>query len=437
MYRIFSSSRAAIDLASIMVGVIIIGIIGGVISATIFAVIPWAQDKTAKQQLDSIVQAESAHAGLSTDSGNYRFADSKELDTAGLLTANPQYCVVKSSDSKTYQAFSKSATGKIFTVTTKEPKPVETQSSTTCLTTEENSEPITEPVDPNLSSFTFNCPAGITLAQVPVRFFDGTATWNDGTVSTPVGSSNRLPAKEVIPGVDYTVVLDGTFTDLSNTTPEPYSTRSCLKSMDSWGENSGTIYASYAFTGATHLISVPKELPSTVTTIDGAFIGATEFNQDISTWDISKITNLNNVFQDAQSFNQDISSWDISNVTTMSALFYGASSFNQDITSWDIKDVESIGYMFAYTDNFNQDISHWDTGKVTNMFGTFMGAKAFNQDISGWNTSKVTDMTGMFQDATAFNQNLSQWNVDKVTSYEYFSIRSAIAEGNTPLFVKS
>lgn len=436
MYRIFSSSRAAIDLASIMVGVIIIGIIGGVISATVFAVIPWTQDKTARQQLDSIVQAESAHAGLSTDSGDYRFADSKELDAAGLLTANPQYCAVKSSDGKNYQAFSKSATGKIFTVTTKEPKPVETQSSTTCLATEENSEPITEPVDPNLSSFTFNCPAGITLAQVPVRFFNGTATWNDGTVSTPVGGSSRLPAKEVVPGVDYTVVLDGTFTDLSNTTPEPYSTRSCLKSMDSWGENSGTVYASYAFAGATHLISVPKELPSTVTTIDGAFIGATEFNQDISTWDISNITNLNNVFQDAQSFNQDISSWDISNVTTMSALFYGASSFNQDITSWDIKDVESIGYMFAYADNFNQDISHWNTENVTDMFGTFMGAKAFNQDISGWNTSKVTDMTGMFQDALVFNQNLSQWNVDKVTSYNYFATRSALAEGNKPVFIK-
>lgn len=38
-----------IDLASIMVGIITLGIIAGVIAATVFAVIPWAQ-KNAEQQ---------------------------------------------------------------------------------------------------------------------------------------------------------------------------------------------------------------------------------------------------------------------------------------------------------------------------------------------------------------------------------------------------
>ena len=63
--EVFRNEQGVIDLASIMVGVIVIGMIGGVIAATVFAVIPWAQDAAAKQQLDNIVTAESAYMGYS------------------------------------------------------------------------------------------------------------------------------------------------------------------------------------------------------------------------------------------------------------------------------------------------------------------------------------------------------------------------------------
>jgi hypothetical protein len=53
------STRGAIDLASIMVGVLVIGIIGGVIAAMVFAVIPWSQDSAAKQTLSAVRDAES------------------------------------------------------------------------------------------------------------------------------------------------------------------------------------------------------------------------------------------------------------------------------------------------------------------------------------------------------------------------------------------
>ena len=54
-----ASVKGAVDLASIMVGVIVIGIIAGVISATVFAVIPWAQNSAAKESLASYRVAES------------------------------------------------------------------------------------------------------------------------------------------------------------------------------------------------------------------------------------------------------------------------------------------------------------------------------------------------------------------------------------------
>jgi hypothetical protein len=63
---VFKNEQGAIDLSSIMVGIIVIGLIGGIIAATIFTLIPWAQDNAAKQQLDAINAAESAYIGLAS-----------------------------------------------------------------------------------------------------------------------------------------------------------------------------------------------------------------------------------------------------------------------------------------------------------------------------------------------------------------------------------
>jgi hypothetical protein len=58
-----ANARASIDLASVMVGVIVIGVISGIISVAVFAVIPWAQDEAAKSNIQSVSIAQGvAHA---------------------------------------------------------------------------------------------------------------------------------------------------------------------------------------------------------------------------------------------------------------------------------------------------------------------------------------------------------------------------------------
>ena len=41
----------------------------------------------------------------------------------------------------------------------------------------------------------------------------------------------------------------------------------------------------------------------------------TDFNDQISNWDVSNVTNMMDMFYKASNFNQDISNWDLSNLT--------------------------------------------------------------------------------------------------------------------------
>ena len=143
---------------------------------------------------------------------------------------------------------------------------------------------------------------------------------------------------------------------------------------------------------------------------------STPFNQDISSWEVSNVFYFDSMFTSTP-FNQDISSWDISNALSLKLMFSG-SDFNQDISSWDTANVKNMSNLFS-SSSFNQDISSWDTSNVNLMEGMFQNSD-FNQDISSWDTSEVTKMRRMFF-GTTFNQDLSSWNVIKVTDCRFFN----------------
>ena len=50
-------------------------------------------------------------------------------------------------------------------------------------------------------------------------------------------------------------------------------------------------------------------------------------------------------------------------VSTMSSMFNGATDFNGDISNWDVSSVTNMTFMFNETYAFNQDISNWNVSK--------------------------------------------------------------------------
>ncbi len=77
---------------------------------------------------------------------------------------------------------------------------------------------------------------------------------------------------------------------------------------------------------------------------------------------------------------KNIDKWDTSAAQSTNGSFVG-SNFNQDITNWDVTNVVDMNYMFYYAYSFNQDISKWNFNKEVYFGPSFLaGAGSFSTD---------------------------------------------------------
>lgn len=173
--------------------------------------------------------------------------------------------------------------------------------------------------------------------------------------------------------------------------------------------------------------------PSVLTVnMEFMFSNAGAFNQDISSWNMSKVTSTLYMFLNAFAFNQDIGLWNMSNVSNMAGMFRGAGAFNQNLSGWNVSNATAMGEMFMNAGSFNNGLTpgaagtlNWtmnNLGPLTSINLMFSGAVAFNQDVSDWDVSSVTTMANMFQNAGAFNNGglaLDWANTSSVTDMQY------------------
>lgn len=203
------------------------------------------------------------------------------------------------------------------------------------------------------------------------------------------------------------------------------------KDLSSWDTGNVTNMR-YMFNGAS---SFNQQMggwnTSKVTDMQNMFGGATAFNQPLNSWNTSKVLDMSGMFRNAINFNQNLNSWDTSKVTLFNTMFHSAANFNGNISNWNTQSATNMSAMFYGANSFDKSISNWNTSSVTNMGQMFYGAIAFNQGIGSWNTGSVTNMSEMFKAARKFNQPIGAWNTSNVT--DMTSVFEEAYEFNQPL----
>ena len=157
-----------------------------------------------------------------------------------------------------------------------------------------------------------------------------TVRWGDDAASESV--SGLQSHVYTSPGT-YTVRIYGGLEaiDLSDNS----SNAAKLQSIEQWGAIEWDTMNS-AFRGASNMMYNADDAPdlSGVTDMDSMFRGASDFNGNISSWNVSSVENMANMFRDASSFNGNLSGWDVSSVENMATMFDFATSFDQNLGNW-------------------------------------------------------------------------------------------------------
>jgi surface protein len=72
----------------------------------------------------------------------------------------------------------------------------------------------------------------------------------------------------------------------------------------------------------------------TATDMSDMFLGAQNFNQPVSAWDVGRVTNMQQMFKDAVLFNQPLQEWNVTSVITAASMFENAQTLNQPLGHW-------------------------------------------------------------------------------------------------------
>ena len=191
-------------------------------------------------------------------------------------------------------------------------------------------------IDSQLLSFsTLSLPFGGISSSLVVD-------WGDGFIS----SYTVAPiSRTYTTGGAYPICISGRASSFGNL-GAPWTGVNCVTGISQWG-TLGFSSLNGAFWGATKLVSMPQNVPSTVLNMCNMFTDATAFNQSINNWNVSSVISMERMFAGATAFNQPLNNWNTSSVTNMAYMFTGATAFYKDLSSWNVGNVSSANYIFC------------------------------------------------------------------------------------------
>uniref|UniRef100_UPI000A32CBF6 BspA family leucine-rich repeat surface protein n=1 Tax=Campylobacter devanensis TaxID=3161138 RepID=UPI000A32CBF6 len=85
----------------------------------------------------------------------------------------------------------------------------------------------------------------------------------------------------------------------------------------------------------------------------------TIFNQPLNNWDVSSVTDMEGMFLGNESFNQFLNDWNVSNVQNIRGMFFMAKSFNQPLASWKISIDKNENKALAFTGSAQNPLPRW------------------------------------------------------------------------------
>ena len=148
--------------------------------------------------------------------------------------------------------------------------------------------------------------------EMAVTTGEAVIDWGDGTIPDSVTGFNNVNHTYTNTGT-YTISITGDISTLYCVNGASGSGNSIpITSIDSWGSLPIVTLMVQEYD---RLVSVPPNIPSTVTTLTAMFQACTVFNDPaVKSWDVSNVTEMSFMFSMATAFNQNLADWCVLNI---------------------------------------------------------------------------------------------------------------------------
>ncbi len=160
------------------------------------------------------------------------------------------------------------------------------------------------------------------LPTLSTGTYNFTVDWGDGSTDTITVWNQAEATHTYATGGIYTIKCTGNFEGINMfTSGDPLKVLEIIH----WGGTNLTINSIFAMRGLTNMICTATDSPTLTGSISGCFYQCTSLTSGLANWDFSNVTSADFMLILASNWNEDISSWDVTSCTTFNAAFTGTS----------------------------------------------------------------------------------------------------------------